>query len=167
MKEEENMRRPFLILALCLASLVLTSCGGGDGRPEMKATSEGQVSQVEAVRPVDLDLTKLSGTVVYSQVYDMVAQPEAYLGQRIKMKGSFSYFKDPDTQQEYFAAVIADATACCAQGIEFVWKGEHTYPLDYPPPDAEITVTGTFSPYYEDDYMYVRLIDADVTWQGQ
>ena len=118
----------------------------------------------DANRPVDLDLTKISGTVVYSQVYDMIMEPDAYMGQKIKMKGSFSYFKDPDTHQEYFAAVIADATACCSQGIEFVWKGKHSYPQDYPPLDTEITVIGSFDTYYEGDYKYVRLTDADVKW---
>ena len=114
--------------------------------------------------PVDLDLTQISGTVVYSQVYDMMMNPNSYLGQKIKMKGNFSYFQDPETKQEYFATIIADATACCAQGIEFVWKGNHAYPQDYPPLDTEITVTGTFSTYNEGGYMYVQLVDADVNW---
>lgn len=114
---------------------------------------------------IDLDLTALSGTVVYSQVYDMMMRPGAYTGQRIRIKGSFTYFQDPDTRQEYFAAIIADATACCAQGIEFVWRGEHTYPRDYPPEDTEITVTGTFGTYEENGYTYIQLADADVTWE--
>ena len=123
-----------------------------------------QTPKTDDDRPVDLDLTTISGTVVYSQVYDMLMQPEAYLGQKIRMKGTFGYYQDPDTRQEYFAAVIADATACCAQGIEFVWKGEHTFPWDYPPLDTEITVTGIFSTYYEGENMYIRLTEADVEW---
>lgn len=126
--------------------------------------AEPAAAPAGADRPVDLDLTKISGTVVYSQVYDMLTEPDAYMGQRIKLKGNFSYYQDPDTKQEYFAAVIADATACCAQGIEFVWKGEHSYPRDYPPLDTEITVTGTFDIYFEGEYMYVQLADADVSW---
>ena len=128
---------------------------------EARAAAEAASS---AGGTVDLDLTKISGTVVYSQVYDMMVEPESYMGQRIRIRGNFSYFQDPDTKQEYFAAVIADATACCAQGIEFVWRGEHTYPQDYPPLDTEITVTGTFSTYFEGDYMYVQLADAEVEW---
>lgn len=116
--------------------------------------------------PVDLDLTRLSGTVVYAQVYAMMTEPESFLGQKIRMKGSFSYFQDPDTQQEYFAAIIADATACCAQGIEFVWAGEHTYPRDYPPLDTEVTVTGVFDTYDEYGYTYCQLIDAEVEWDS-
>ena len=134
----------------------------GDGIVPVEATAVSQAAE----RPVDLDLTNISGTVVYSQVYDMMVEPENYMGLRIKMKGSFSYYRDPDTKQEYFAAVIADATACCAQGIEFVWEGEHSYPWDYPPLDTEITVTGTFGTYFEGDYMYIQLADAQVEWEA-
>ena len=131
---------------------------------ERTSVEAPQAPQTEDDRSIDLDLTTISGTVVYSQVYDMTVQPEAYLGKRIRMKGAFSYFQDPDTRREYFAAVIADATACCAQGIEFVWKGEHAFPRDYPPVDTEITVTGIFGTYEEDGYTYLQLADADVSW---
>lgn len=116
-----------------------------------------------AQAPVDLDLSVLSGTVVYSQVYDMVMEPEQYLGRVVRVKGSLSYFQDPDTLKEYFAVVIADATACCAQGIEFVWNGRR-YPEDYPPLDTELTVTGVFNTYEENGLTYLQLADAEVEW---
>ena len=93
----------------------------------------------------------------------MMVDPDAYLGQVVRVKGNFNYFKDADTQQEYFAVVIADATACCAQGMEFVWKGDHAFPRDYPDLDSEITVTGTFSTYEEGGFQYIQLADADMT----
>lgn len=145
-----------LIALLGMVVLALAACGGG------QASESAAPTATEA--PLDLDLTKLSGTVAYSQVYDMLSRPDAYMGQRIRMNGSFSYYRDENTKQEYFATIIADATACCAQGIEFVWKGEHRYPADYPPLDTDITVTGTFDTYYEGDNMYVQLVDADVVW---
>ena len=113
-------------------------------------------------RPVDLDLTKLSGTVVYSQVYDMMAQPENYRGKKVRIRGNFSYYKDPNTAQEYFAAVIADATACCAQGIEFDWAGDHSYPADYPKDGSDITVTGEFTTYNEGQQQYCQLKNAEL-----
>ena len=130
------------------------------------STQPAQPSEPAATEaPLDLDLTKLSGTVAYSQVYDMLSRPDAYMGQRIRMNGSFSYYRDENTKQEYFATIIADATACCAQGIEFLWAGEHAFPDDYPPLDTEITVTGTFGTYEENGYTYLRLSDAEVTWE--
>ena len=113
---------------------------------------------------IDLDLSEMSGTVVYAQVYDMMAEPEAYLGSRVRVKGRLSYYRDEESGKEYFAAVIADATACCAQGIEFVWAGTHRYPDDYPPLDTEVTVTGVFDTYDEDGITFVQLKDAGVTW---
>ena len=113
---------------------------------------------------VDLDLTQFSGTLVYSQVYSMMEEPEAYLGQTVRVHGDFSYFQDPDTKREYFAVIIADATACCAQGIEFVWAGEHAYPDHYPPLYTPLTVTGVFGTYEENGYLYVELQDAEVSW---
>ena len=132
---------------LCLIQLVLSS--------DMGAFAE---------RTVDLDLSALSGTVVYSQVYNMVMQPDQYLCQTVRVRGYFSYFQDPETLKEYFAVIIADATACCAQGIEFVWRGEHRYPDDYPPLETEMTVTGAFGTYEENGFTYLQLSDADVEW---
>ena len=47
-------------------------------------------ASMDEARPVDLDLTKISGTVVYSQVYDMMMNPDVYMGKKVKMKGNFS-----------------------------------------------------------------------------
>ena len=140
---------------LCAIAIALTACGG---QADTVATVSATVAATE--KPVDLDLSKLSGTVVYSQVYDMMVDPEAYMGQVVRVKGNFNYFKDDGTGQEYFAVVIADATACCAQGMEFVLTGSHSYPADYPELDSEITVTGTFGTYMEDGFEYIRLDDA-------
>ena len=176
------MKKPVLLAALFIVIMLLTACGSkGNSAAQNEASAQPAANAAQAEpaaaparltsasadedRPVDLDLTQISGTVVYSQVYDMMMNPDSYTGQKIKMKGNFSYFQDPETKQEYFAAVIADATACCAQGIEFDWKGNHAYPQDYPPLDTEITVTGTFSTYFEGDNMYVQLKEADVNWQ--
>lgn len=140
------MKRTIVAL-LCLIQLVLSTGVG-----------------VAAERPVDLDLSALSGTVVYSQVYNMVMQPDQYLGQTVRVRGNFSYFQDPVTMKEYYAVIIADAAACCAQGIEFVWRGEHRYPDDYPPLETEMTVTGEFGTYEENGFTYLQLRNADVQW---
>ena len=61
-----------------------------------------------------------------------------------------------------YACVIADATACCTQGIEFVLRGEHRYPQDYPPLGEEITVIGTFETHESDGIPGVRLAEAEL-----
>ena len=111
---------------------------------------------------VDVDLTKLSSTMVYSEVYHLIYNPDDYIGKTIKMEGQFAYYENPDTKDQYFACIIADAMACCSQGLDFVLAGEHTYPDDYPAPDTEITVTGTLEMYEVDGFQYCRLVDAAI-----
>lgn len=109
-----------------------------------------------------LDLTQFSSTMVYSEVYNIMVNPGDYMGRTIKMNGLFSVYEDDVTGQIYFACIIQDATACCAQGIEFILKGDYSYPEDYPAPGEEVTVTGEFETYYEGENLYCRLKDAEM-----
>ena len=108
----------------------------------------------------DVDLTELSASMVYAEVYDMVYNPDDYVGKTVRARGPFSYFKDEGTGNEYFAVLISDATACCSQGIEFVLDGDYTYPKDYPAVDTEITVNGVFNYYKENGFTYCQLTNA-------
>lgn len=109
---------------------------------------------------VDVDLTKLNSTMVYSEVYDMMYYPEKYVGKSIRMEGLYSFFHDETTGNDYHACYIADASACCAQGIEFVLNDSYTYPGDYPEVNEDIVVSGVFDTYFEDEYQYVTLRNA-------
>ena len=105
--------------------------------------------------------------MIYGQVYDMVYSSENYVGKKIRAKGNFSYYKDPDGK-EYFAVLISDATACCSQGIEFVLTDENAvYPDDYPPLNTEITVEGDFNSYKENYSTYVQLLDAKIVLSAE
>ena len=126
--------------------------------PDQSRTDAASVTQPVDAGPVDVDLTKLSSTMVYSEVYNMMSSPEGYMGKRVRMKGSFAYAEGDG--RYYFACIIADATACCAQGIEFVLKDERKFPDEYPSKGAEITVVGVFDTYMEGTYQYCQLIDA-------
>ena len=57
-------------------------------------------------------------------------------------------------------AIIADAAACCAEGMEFVPEGDLTYPEDYPELGAEITVIGEFQSYEENGMTWYHLVNA-------
>ena len=65
-----------------------------------------------------------------------------------------------NTKKYFFACVIADATACCSQGIEFVLAGDYTYPDDYPEQREEICVVGEFDTYQDADMTYCTLKNA-------
>ena len=109
----------------------------------------------------DIDLTKLDSNMIFAQVYDMIYNPDSYMGKKILVKGYFSYYQDTDSMKEYFAAYVPDAAGCCGQGIEFVLAGEHSYPQDYPELGTEIYVTGNFNSYQENGATYCQLLNAE------
>lgn len=113
----------------------------------------------------NIDLTQLTSTMVYAEVYNMMLDPESYVGKKIKMQGQLAVYEAPEDYEfgsgYYFAVVIADATACCQQGIEFVLSDTSLeYPKDYPAENSEITVSGEFQIYQEGDYKYCHLVNA-------
>ncbi|MBO4693486.1 MAG: hypothetical protein J5659_03710 [Clostridia bacterium] len=106
----------------------------------------------------DIDLTSMNSTMVYSEVNNMMVNPDDYVGKTIKMRGQFSVFGGD--KRNYYACIIADATACCSQGIEFISKKERKYPEEYPEIGNEITVVGEFETYFEGDRKYCQLKNA-------
>ena len=109
---------------------------------------------------IDVDLTVLSSTLVYAEVYHMVTAPQDYVGQTVKMQGTFAYYYDQEIDCYYSACIIQDATACCSQGIEFVLTDEFKFPDDYPEPGTDICVIGEFSTYTEHGTVYGTLKNA-------
>ena len=188
------MKRIFcLLLAACMA-VSLCACGKGREKdagndtlssneeasasaesiptPKEQETPDEQQTPEEPEQPqasadgVDVDLTVLSSTMVYSEVYNMLYNdPAHYLGKTVKARGEFSIYQlvtdgvlQPDPVA--YACIIADATACCAEGMEFVPEGDLTYPEDYPELGAEITVIGEFQSYEENGMTWYHLVNA-------
>lgn len=135
--------------------------GLNENAPEPVKEEAPVLSSTEGI---DIDLTSLSSTMVYSQVYNMISEPSSFIGKMVRMNGLFSYFYDETNDRHYFACIIKDATACCAQGIEFVLDGDYVFPEDYPEPGSEITVTGVFDTYEEGEYMYCTLRKASMSF---
>ena len=123
--------------------------------PEDQQSPEESEQLQSYAGKVDVDLTVLSSTMVYSEVYNMLYNdPAHYLGKTVKARGTFSIYQlvtdgvlQPDPVS--YACIISDATACCAEGMEFVLKDDLAYPDDYPELGAEITVIGEFQSYEE------------------
>ena len=182
------MKRIFcLLLAACMA-VSLCACGKGrekDAGNDTLSSNEEASASAESIPPpkeqetpgeseqpqasadgVEVDLTVLSSTMVYSEVYNMLYNdPAHYFGKTVKAKGTFSLYQlvtdgvlQPDPVA--YACIIADATACCAEGMEFVLEGDYTYPDDYPELGAEITVIGEFQSYEESGMTWYHLVNA-------
>lgn len=114
---------------------------------------------------IDVDLNNLNANVVYAQVFQMMTEPDKFIGKRIRMSGQFNVYAaqegNPSGVTEYYAIIIADAQACCQQGIEFVWPG-HTYPEGFPEVKSNASVTGIFEVYEENGKKYCRLVADSV-----
>ncbi len=111
---------------------------------------------------VDVDLTVMNSNMVYAEVYNMMVQPTEYIGKSIKMRGSYNVFEDDATHQIYYTCIIQDATACCAQGIEFVPEDLDAFRAAGYASGDEITVEGEFQIYPDGEYMYAVLVDTQI-----
>ena len=176
-----------LLLAVCMA-VSLCACGKGREKdagndtlssneeasasaesiptPKEQETSEESEQPQASSNGVDVDLTVLSSTMVYSEVYNMLYNdPAHYLGKTVKARGGFSIYQlvtdgvlQPDPVS--YACIISDAAACCAEGMEFVLKDDLAYPDDYPELGTEITVIGEFQSYEENGMTWYHLVNA-------
>ena len=189
------MKRIFCLLLAACMMLSLCACGKGrekdagndtlSSNEETSASAESIPTPNEQERPgeqqtpeepeqtqtsadgVDVDLTVLSSTMVYSEVYNMLYfYPEDYYGKNVKMTGQFNVYQWVDESgivadmPVAYACIISDATACCAEGVEFVLEGDYTYPDDYPELGTEITVIGEFQSYEENGVTWYHLVNA-------
>lgn len=143
--------------ALCLALLVsFTACApAAPAAPAETAQSAATEPVASAPRSdydyVDVDLTKLSSTLVFSQTYNMLVDPTPYLGQVVRMSGSYIVYSDGAR-----ACLISDEGGCCQEGIHFSLQEG----IPYPDLGTRVTVVGIFGTYYFNDVLYCRLYNA-------
>lgn len=154
-------------LLICFSMIfTLAGCGNGSdsngvsNQPVGAADASEAGMSADSAKRVDVDLTELSATMVYSEVFNMLASPDEYIGKTVKMSGAFARYHDEAADTDFFACIIADATACCSQGIEFVLTEDYVYPDDYPEEGKEICVVGVFDTYQEGEYSYCTLRKA-------
>lgn len=145
-----------ILICFLLLYISIISCKNNElGKTSIKEFDKSDKTD----NKIDVDLTSLSSTMVYGEVFNMIMNPENYDNKIVKMKGQFALFEDMENGKPFYACVIPDATACCLQGFEFVPLPEYNYPKDYPKVDSEITIVGKFE-YDENNFGYCRLIDA-------
>lgn len=181
------MKKSIISLVVIMTIISLSACGSegskeseakNDVKKETKAVAQNQVENVPNANvgaselkkntapkvvetPVDLDLTKLSTTMAYSQVNDMIWYPEKYVGKIVKMNGSVSIWTDNKTGRTYYTCLFSDATACCVRGIEFRLKNDQKLASSYKEGD-NIVVMGEFSTYKEGGKQWCELKNSNV-----
>ncbi|MBR5712258.1 MAG: hypothetical protein IKX54_01550 [Lachnospiraceae bacterium] len=141
--------------------------GGQTTQPTANPTAAPAGEGEGGVRPgpnlaegVDIDLSAVSDTVAYTEVYSMMLEPEGYMDKVVKISGQYAHIYEETTGNNYFACILWDSTGCCTEGLEFVLGPEYKYPDDYPSEGDKITVVGVFDTYTEGDYLYCTLRNA-------
>ncbi|MGI6040656.1 MAG: hypothetical protein ACOYBH_00280 [Candidatus Alectryocaccobium sp.] len=161
------MKKRIYRLLIILSIGLLVACGtkkyNEADDPTADEDFQAIISEsVQGTAGVDLDLSELSSSMAYAQIYNMKYTPDDYIGKTVKIRGQFAYYENAYTKVRYFACIITDGTGCCSQELEFIPAGEHACPDDYPMTGSEITVTGTCEAYEKNGYRYCRLVNATV-----
>lgn len=106
---------------------------------------------------VDLDLTVMNSTMIYSVIYDIMVNPDNYYGKSLLVDGYFDTMENPDLGVRYYFIVVPDATACCVQGLEFILDGKN-FPDDFPAASTDIRIRGVMDSYMEEGqkYCYIK-----------
>ncbi|MBP5288340.1 MAG: hypothetical protein J6Z79_00520 [Clostridia bacterium] len=53
---------------------------------------------------VDVDLTALNATMIYSEVNNMMVSPDSYMGKKVRMSGTFNYAAEEN--RYYYACLV-------------------------------------------------------------
>ena len=109
----------FFICMLLVAPALLSSCCPSSGKnPELPAQAETKIPPADSADvsdgqgtskygKINVDLSSMSGTVAYSQVYNMMYSAKSYVGKVIRMAGPFSVGYSEETGK-YYPSVIVD-----------------------------------------------------------
>lgn len=143
MHRHNNTKRKRCVLALLLVLFLILAACSSDKTPE----------------GVDVDLSVMSGAVVYGKVNDMVTNGSKYIGQVIRMEGTVSTIDVMEKNKKVdmlYSCIISDATKCCAQGIEFEMKDDAPFPAI----GTDVIVQGTWTEYKLYGLSRYKLVDA-------
>ena len=128
---------------------------------EITAQSDTTPAPDTAQENIDMDLTQMNSTMIYSVIYDLMIKPNDYYGKSFMVDGYFDTMYNDDLGVRYYFVVVPDATACCVQGLEFKLPEGTVYPDDFPEPGTDIRVRGGLGSYEENGQPYAY-INADL-----
>ena len=138
-------KKVFLVLFAILIPLSLVGCGNTQKDPNTNA--------------IDIDLSSMSETMMYSYISNMIEKPDDYEGKYIKAKGVHKSYTNNQTHVTYHAILIYDSSTCCSQALEFVLDDD----IDYPSVGKTITIEGTFGTYNEGKNTYCYLNNSKIS----
>lgn len=163
-------RKIFILLILPIIILSFVSCNkikknpSDNNQASVQNTNFGNGTKKPSKRSVSksdyIDISNLSGTAAYAQVYGIVSESKSYEGKTIKIKGKFKTYSE--NGKTYYACIVSDTAGCCVQGLEFEPLKKYSYPKDFPKPDETIIVKGKLKIIYKDNFDFCVLQDAEI-----
>ncbi len=139
----------YKLIFLLVIAVVFTACS---------SKSQEIKEHDEFSDDIDYDLTQMSETMVYSQIFDLVSTPFEYEDARFVIEGNLIESEDLNTGEIFYAIFIEDAAACCSQGLEVVF----TQDFEIPTLPKSVVLTGTIKSYSYNDYDYAFVVAEDI-----
>ncbi|MFR4350988.1 MAG: hypothetical protein ACLT3H_04860 [Roseburia sp.] len=96
---------------------------GSGGQMEDAGEQNGGVDP-ENSSGVDYDLTDMNSDMIYVAVYQMMIDPDAYVGKTFRMSGLYDAECYEPAGQYYHYCIIEDVAAFCAQGTFETYREE-------------------------------------------
>lgn len=131
------------IVIVMMMSMALMGCG----------TSEETVEEKPQV--IDVDVASMSDVMAYSALENIMYNPQEYVGQTVRIQGSFYYEYYQELDMKFFAILLMDETDCCMAFAE-IEMGEG---LEYPQVGQEFMIIGEVKMKTIDgnEYAYVEV----------
>ncbi len=162
------MKKIYLVLVLLMMLGLLPGCatsGTGvspqapkSGNPANSATQAPGTGPVQLNEPPHIDLTRLSNTMAYAQLYDMVMAPERHQGITLRVHGSYYGFQSQETGKITHLITVRDNVGCCEMGMEFQITGDLIWPDQFPQNNSMIELTGIISSISYGENKYPLLV---------
>lgn len=113
------------------------------------------ISGFAEIAEVDLDLSIMPASVAYAQMTAIQREPEAYVGQTLRIAGVFNYSE----ARQRGVVIVADRSGCCETSIDFICVEPISYPENYPELYSRIVLIGCYELSTDDTGIYC-LTDA-------
>ena len=89
------MKGKILYISAIIALLVVTGCSKSPEQGNEQSNSaisrpKAEITKENETPKVDNDLTELSGIMAYSEVFNILNNPEEYYGKTMRIKGKFN-----------------------------------------------------------------------------
>ena len=142
-----------LMLMLLSLSILVSGCGNSNG-----GESEGD--------NIDVNLSALSATMLFAEITNIMNNPEAYLGQVIKIRGEYFNFYHEGSDEYIHFVLVLDEAGCCNEGFQFRVGEEFGSPEELIETEAEIEVIGVFQSSGVEEWgsYYLAVEELEILW---